>query len=57
MVEGNGERGPESEWNGDAGSCDGDGETRIAADDRHVDLKPDDEKEETESDVGNKREV
>ena len=57
MVEGNGESSSESKRNGDSGSGDGEGRTRIAADDGCVDSKADKEKEETESDVGNKREV
>jgi hypothetical protein len=57
MIEGDCERSSESEWNGDASSGDGKRETRIATDDGHIDLKPDEKKEETESDIGNKREV
>ena len=38
VIEGNGKRGSECEWDGDPGSSDGDGETRIATDDRHVDF-------------------
>ena len=57
MIEGNGKRSSETEWDGDASSGDGEGETRIAADNGHIDLKPDEKEEETESDVGNKGKV
>ena len=57
MVERDGERSSESKRNGDPGGADGDGGTRIAADDGCVHLKTDDKEEETESDVGNKREI
>lgn len=45
VIEGNGKRRPKSERNGDSGGGDGEGETRIATDDRHVDFKTDDKEE------------
>jgi hypothetical protein len=47
MVYGYSKRGSKSEWNSDASSGDSDGKTEIAADDRCVYLKPNEEKEET----------
>ena len=57
MIEGNGKHSSQSERNGDSGGSDDDGGTRIAADDGCVDLKTNEKEEETESDVGNEREV
>ena len=45
VIEGNGERGSECEWNGDPCSGDGNRKSRIATDDCHVDLKTDNEEE------------
>ena len=45
VIQGNGICGSECEWNGYTGSSDGGGETRIATDDRHVDLKTDNKEE------------
>lgn len=57
MVYGNSKRGSKSKWNSDPSSRDGDGKSNIATDDRHVDLKSDEEEEETEADVRYKREI
>jgi hypothetical protein len=56
LVQRNCKRSAESKWNDNTGSGDGGRETRIAADNRSVDLKPNKEEEETQPNVGNKRE-
>jgi hypothetical protein len=47
MVYGNSKRSSKSKWNNDPSSGDRDGKTEIAADDRRVYLKPNEEEEET----------
>jgi hypothetical protein len=47
MVYGYSKRSSKSKWNSDASSGDSDGKTQIAADDRRVYLKPNEEEEET----------
>jgi len=45
VIERNGKHSPQPERNGDSGGGNGEGETRIATDDCHVDLKTDDKEE------------
>jgi len=57
MVYGYSEHSSESKWKSDASSGDCDGKTQIAADDRYVDLKSNEEEEETQADVCDEREI
>ena len=52
-----GQRDPETEGYGDARESHRYGQSSIALDHGEVDLQPDEEKEETEADVGDKGEV
>lgn len=47
MVYGYSKRSSEAKWNDDASRGDDEGKTQIAADDRRIDFKPNEEEEET----------